>query len=388
MKIASRQQRTTYLVDSENVNDAWTRLLPELKKRDRVIIFYTENTPNVSAESVRMLTEYKEYDVTWEKCFTGSNALDFQLVSRLGYYICQQPKDVYVIVSNDNGYDAVVKYWTRAGVAIDRLRRVAGGAYRKEPQKYLPGPAPANQQMALTDKQQTEKKSFFARWRGAKEENVSEHAVESDTEKNLVGRPAGNKGAAEHMPGSGDAAKNNGAVGRLGGKPGHVGAAGSGRKTDPAAGQPENGTTPEPMEGTETQEQEEFKIPVNCVLGICRSVSIKKLDWVHEALVALLGAENGREVYYFLKENREFHGKLRTIYLKNQDQRMVNYVQVVLEYHNLEIERTQEVKKLMLDHLRGNYNDLYRSLIRKFGKGQGGQYYAVLKPHIHIMRRM
>ena len=36
-------QRMTYLIDSENVNDAWVKLLPRLERKDRIIIFYTEN---------------------------------------------------------------------------------------------------------------------------------------------------------------------------------------------------------------------------------------------------------------------------------------------------------------------------------------------------------
>ena len=87
MSFLNRVQRTTYLIDSENVCDAWIQLLPELKKKDRIIVFYTDYTANLAAECVSMLADYKGYEILWEKCFTGNNALDFQLISRLGYYL-------------------------------------------------------------------------------------------------------------------------------------------------------------------------------------------------------------------------------------------------------------------------------------------------------------
>lgn len=115
-------QRMTYLIDSENVNDAWVKLLPTLEKRDRIIIFYTENSPHFTVDSARVITEHKDKDVTWKKCFAGKNALDFQLVSQMGYLIGKYPQDGYAIMSNDTGFDAAVKFWLQEGVSVSRIR--------------------------------------------------------------------------------------------------------------------------------------------------------------------------------------------------------------------------------------------------------------------------
>ena len=59
---------------------------------------------------------------------------------------------------------------------------------------------------------------------------------------------------------------------------------------------------------------------------------------IHEALVALLGAADGREVYYFLKDNQEFQSQLCKIYLPERTLRVDNYLKVVFGYHKEEVE--------------------------------------------------
>lgn len=50
------------------------------------------------------------------------NALDFMLVSQLGFTLRQfGKKPKYYIVSNDKGFNAVVEYWQSRGYFINRL---------------------------------------------------------------------------------------------------------------------------------------------------------------------------------------------------------------------------------------------------------------------------
>jgi hypothetical protein len=109
-----------YLVDSENVGDVWVPLLVSAEQEDQVIVFYTPKSPHMSYENVRMLKE-TEREAEFIKCFEGNNALDFQLVSELGYRLNQDKECEYVIVSNDTGFDAVVRYWTRLEMPVRRL---------------------------------------------------------------------------------------------------------------------------------------------------------------------------------------------------------------------------------------------------------------------------
>lgn len=113
---------TVYLVDSENVNDVWIRLVPEMDEQDEILVFYTEKSPHMSYEKVIELTQLSDRPIRWIKCVEGSNALDFQLVTELGARVATQPGHVFVIVSNDNGFDAVVKYWTQREIPVRRMK--------------------------------------------------------------------------------------------------------------------------------------------------------------------------------------------------------------------------------------------------------------------------
>ena len=110
-----------YLIDSENVNDAWVELLPVLEGGDRITVFYTDKSPHMCYQHVIALLE-KEREIRFIKCFEGNNALDFQLVSELGYMLCEMPDYEYVIVSNDTGFDAIVKYWEKRGRKVSRIK--------------------------------------------------------------------------------------------------------------------------------------------------------------------------------------------------------------------------------------------------------------------------
>lgn len=112
--------KTIYFIDSENVNDNWIDTIPEIKKTDEIKVFYTEKSTNVSYEKFSKIADGGA-SLNWIKCFTGQNALDFQLVTDLGYCVAKGAKDSFVIISNDKGYDAVVNYWVVKGINISRV---------------------------------------------------------------------------------------------------------------------------------------------------------------------------------------------------------------------------------------------------------------------------
>lgn len=92
-----------YLVDSENVGDIWVPLLAASQPDEEVIVFYTQKSPHMNYENVRLLKE-TEKEAEFIKCFEGSNALDFQLVTQLGYNSLPQntekPSKVKTIFKN------------------------------------------------------------------------------------------------------------------------------------------------------------------------------------------------------------------------------------------------------------------------------------------------
>lgn len=125
-----------FLVDSENVNDNWLMLFDMADEDDEIVVFYTKKSPHMSYMSVIRLMENNSINVRFEECYEGTNALDFQLVSYMGYLMgcggaCSENEfdaasaetgaDEYIIMSNDTGYDPAVRFWKDKGYAVRRF---------------------------------------------------------------------------------------------------------------------------------------------------------------------------------------------------------------------------------------------------------------------------
>lgn len=125
-----------FLVDSENVNDNWLMLFDMADEDDEIVVFYTKKSPHMSYMSVIRLIENNSINVRFEECYEGTNALDFQLVSYMGYLMgcagsfsenkcdassAKSCADEYIIMSNDTGYDPAVRFWKDKGFAVRRF---------------------------------------------------------------------------------------------------------------------------------------------------------------------------------------------------------------------------------------------------------------------------
>ena len=111
--------RKVYLVDTENVGTAWKEILPQKSQKDVIILFYTEHSPGISYMDLNVIREYPlSFDMIL--CYAGKNGLDFQMVSYLGYLIKTAPKSEYIIVSNDTGFDSVVRFWSDREIEVCR----------------------------------------------------------------------------------------------------------------------------------------------------------------------------------------------------------------------------------------------------------------------------
>lgn len=111
--------KKVYLIDTENVGTAWKDILPIKNSIDQILLFYTENSPYISYADLGVILQYPNaFEMI--KCNTGKNGLDFQLVSYLGYLLKTASKSNYIIVSNDTGFDSVVKFWQERGMSILR----------------------------------------------------------------------------------------------------------------------------------------------------------------------------------------------------------------------------------------------------------------------------
>lgn len=108
-----------YLIDYENVKCDGLNGITKLTKDDKVIIFYSDNADKLTFGLHKRINEAVA-DISYIKVEVGmKNALDFQLVSYLGYLIAQDLNNTYHIISNDAGFNSVVKFWLKRKVTID-----------------------------------------------------------------------------------------------------------------------------------------------------------------------------------------------------------------------------------------------------------------------------
>lgn len=112
-----------YFIDTENVANAWTALLPVMRKNSRVLLFYTKTSPTMRMESLdALLARTRAVEpICCAAGLPGSSALDFQLVTELGRRVAERPDWEYLIVSRDQDYDPVVEYWTNRGIRVSRV---------------------------------------------------------------------------------------------------------------------------------------------------------------------------------------------------------------------------------------------------------------------------
>ncbi len=115
-----RNNGCRYFIDSENVNEVWVNILNILKPEDRIYLFYTDNSAHISCARAVELINIGAKQIRGIRCKEGNNGLDFQMVTQLGAVISKSPKCEYILVSNDNGFDAVVSYWKQKGYNIRR----------------------------------------------------------------------------------------------------------------------------------------------------------------------------------------------------------------------------------------------------------------------------
>lgn len=502
-----------YLVDSENVGDIWVPLLVSSQEDDEVLVFYTTKSPHMNYENVRMLKE-TEKEADFIKCFEGSNALDFQLVSELGYRLSQNADREYVIVSNDTGFDAAVRYWSTRKMPVSRLsgkechrmltekkQRVAkesgaavepeqeqtraAGSEAEQVRKTGPeaeaeqvretGPeAEAERGREQSKKPRSSKKSEPSKAGGKAGESGKPEASgkAEDAETSGKAEPAENAGLAEES-GKAEPAENAGLAGESGkpevtgkaedtetsGKPEVTGKAEdaetsgksesaekTGRakrsrksakaeksermsepdrseksqKSDKAKTQNAGNEKPDlteeqsgqmtemmdlkeemsenPQSVSNATDQSEapakFGLDLNAERAIlktlCACISKENLVDFHNALVALLGEEEGKRLYQELKTNAEYASYWSELPAYGLKEKFDMYCKMVFDHSEYAKEPPEDFSGFLYqaNGKRKNLNSLRAALQGHYGKDKGMKYYSLFKSHIKMMNRM
>lgn len=116
--------RVVYLVDTENVGRSFIPLLMEPEDDATYILFCTEHSPLVPLALLPKVTKNLEQFQFIECCTPGQNALDFQLISYMGYLMKEAPTTKYVVLSKDMGYDSAIRFWQLRGYDVKRREPV------------------------------------------------------------------------------------------------------------------------------------------------------------------------------------------------------------------------------------------------------------------------
>lgn len=327
--------KRTFLIDSENINDIWVELLQCLDEEDEILVFYTDKSAHMGYERIVRLMEQKKGSIRWIRCFEGQNALDFQLVTELGSCISQEPKREYTIVSNDMGYDAVVRYWQQKDC---RVRRMKGA----ECETLSSAEDGAEEKSGHEDRQEKCETSDTC--------SVQETGpVKVTTQPQAITQPKETEEA-----GSDTAASWQDELQRV--------FAGAGSE--------------------DVQSDMEF------LTELCKTVKLSNMSLMHNVLEYHFGQEAGNAVYHFIKGNPGCRGELSAGYSSNKKQRERQYLALILKRNHIVAEDGDEeaILKILGGIPRKNLNSIHAALVKKFGQEEGGNCYAVLRNHVKIIR--
>ena len=487
-----------YLVDSENVGDIWVPLLVSSQEDDEVLVFYTTKSPHMNYENVRMLKE-TEKEADFIKCFEGSNALDFQLVSELGYRLSQNAGREYVIVSNDTGFDAAVRYWSTRKMPVSRLsgkechrmltekkQRVTKetGATAEPEQEQTRAAGPEAEQVRKTGPE-AEAEQVREIGPKAEAEQVREIGQEAEAERgreqskkprsskksepSKAGGKAGESGKPEvtgkaedaetsgkpevtgkaedaETSGKSESAENAGLAEESGkAEPAEkTGRAKRSRKSAKAVKAEKSERMSEPDRSEKSQKSDKAKTqnagnekpdlteeqsgqmtemmdlkeemsenpqsvsnatdqseaPVKFGLDLnaerailktlCACISKENLVDFHNALVALLGEEEGKRLYQELKTNAEYASYWSELPAYGLKEKFDMYCKMVFDHSEYAKEPPEDFSGFLYqaNGKRKNLNSLRAALQGHYGKDKGMKYYSLFKSHIKMMNRM
>ena len=488
-----------YLVDSENVGDIWVPLLVSSQEDDEVLVFYTTKSPHMNYENVRMLKE-TEKEADFIKCFEGSNALDFQLVSELGYRLSQNAAREYVIVSNDTGFDAAVRYWSARKMPVSRLsgkechrmltekkQRVAkesgAAAEPEQEQTRAAGPEVETEQVWETGSEaEAEAEQVRETGQEAEAERGREQSRKPRSSKKSEPSKAGGKAGESGKPeasgkagnaetsGKAEPAENAGLAGESGkaevtgkaetaeisgkaedaeitgkSEPSeNTGRAKRSRKSAKAARAEKSEHMSEPDRSEKSQKSDKAKtqnagteksdltekqsrqltvmmdlkeemsenpqsvpnatdqseapgkigLDLNeeraILKTLCACISKENLVDFHNALVALLGEEEGKRLYQELKTNAEYASYWSELPAYGLKEKFDMYCKMVFEHSEYAKEAPEDFSGFLYqaNGKRKNLNSLRAALQGHYGKDKGMKYYSLFKSHIKMMNRM
>ena len=123
---------------------------------------------------------------------------------------------------------------------------------------------------------------------------------------------------------------------------------------------------------------------------LCACISKENLVDFHNALVALLGEEEGKRLYQELKTNAEYASYWSELPAYGLKEKFDMYCKMVFEHSEYAKEAPEDFSGFLYqaNGKRKNLNSLRAALQGHYGKDKGMKYYSLFKSHIKMMNRM
>ena len=373
--IFSRKPAKHYFIDSENVNDVWVEgIVQSLGQKDHIYIFYSENSTHMKSDSVRRLMELGADRVTWIRCYIGTNALDFQLVTVLGAVASNgRSEDEFVIVSNDAGFDAVVSFWQDQGREVSRLKmdtsagRTKRHAKARKPVRKFQSQKPdlrleARPQAQPETRTQQNQRAEQPKKQQPKAEPAKKQQPKAEQPKKQQQPKA--EPQKKQQPKAEQAKK---------------------QQQQPKA---EKKAKQEQPKQQKTVVQELSKRDQAILKSVCRSIPSKDAGQLHDALNTLLGAEDGMRIYNFLKKNQDEQKQLEGVLLPESGARASNYVRLIYAVAGVSEETGLTITDIYKTSRKDGLQGINLAMVKKFGQDDANKYYPDLKRHYRILEKI
>ncbi len=124
-----------YLIDFENVHSDGLKGIEQLAEKDVCYVFYSEHAGVLTFNIHKKIIESRAKIYYVEAQVGMKNALDFQLVSYLGYMIRENQEASYCVISNDRAFALVADFWKKKGVDVASAVSLAAAVRLKENEK-------------------------------------------------------------------------------------------------------------------------------------------------------------------------------------------------------------------------------------------------------------
>ena len=118
-----------YFIDYENVTQNGLIGVDKLPKGSVICLFYSKRADKLPIDIVSAINVSKVKLLTFKVDVGQRNALDFQLVSLLGYIIAKHRQlkifPYYHIITKDTGFNSIINMWANLGIDISRYETIA-----------------------------------------------------------------------------------------------------------------------------------------------------------------------------------------------------------------------------------------------------------------------